>query len=489
MKRIGNLLLGLILYGFVSLPCEATIYNSDGTSANVQYLHDHSAQLGDTITLPAGTFTWTAGVTLAKSIKLQGAGIGQTILRDAVQGIRLIKWDYRTTSNARPRLTGIEFRDGGRTRGGEGPGGVIHITGSSENGSRFRMDHCKAVDLNGVIVTADVLGVVDHSEFHNGIRTGNIFTVYNEHFANGTYSNGSWSAPSYFGTDKFLFFENDNFQNPSDNVSSIADGYKGARIVVRQCTLYHKQVQMHGTDMGSYPSRGARCAEVYNNTIVGIPSKNDVTMIRSGVWIIHNNSITGFDEPSFSLRCYRLWSDLRQQTFGGADGTNAFDVNATTNPAYSGVAANGNNGLSVTVQGANFTTDQWRGYQIKRTSNINNLSGPRFSEILHNTAHTITYAAGYGANLRFSAGDTFALRRVVQALDQPGRSGGNFVSANPPVASGANDQVTEPCYCWNNGRTVFFALDPVIRAGVHYHNNTVLPGYVPYVYPHPLVTN
>jgi hypothetical protein len=489
VKRTGNLLLGLFLYSLVSLPCEAAIYPSDGTAANVQYLHDHSANFGDTITIPAGTFTWTSRVILTKSIKLQGAGIGQTIIRDAVQGDRLIKWDYSATSNARPRLTGIEFRDGGRTRGGEGPGGVIHIRGSSENGSRFRMDNCKSVDLNGVIVTADVLGVVDHSRFENGIRAGNIFSVYHEHFANGTYSNGSWSAPSYFGTDKFLFFENDYFYNPNNNVSSIADGYKGARIVVRNCTLYHKQVQMHGTDQGSYPSRGARCAEIYNNTITGIRSKNDAALIRSGVWIIHNNSITGFDEPSFTLRCYRLWSDLRQQTFGGADGTSAFDVNETAAPAYSGVAAGPNGSCSVTVRGANFTRDQWRGYQIKRTSNIANNSGPRFSEILHNTSNTITYAAGYGANLKFSAGDTLALRRVLHALDQPGRSGGNFVNGNPPAASQTNNQLTEPCYCWNNGGTVFYAPDPVIRAGVHYRNNTMLPGYVPYVYPHPLVTN
>jgi len=489
VKRTGNLLLGLILYSLLSVRCEAVTYHSDGTPGNVQYLHDHSAQSGDTITLPAGTFTWTAGVILTKNIKLQGAGVGQTILKDAVQGVRLIKWDYSGINNARPRLTGIEFQNGGRTRGGEGPGGVIHIIGSSENGSRFRMDNCKWVDLNGVIVTADVLGVIDHSEFDNGIRAGMIFVVYNEHFANGNFSNGSWSAPSYFGTDKFLFFENDYFYNPNNNVSSIADGYKGARIVVRQCTLYHKQVQMHGTDTGSYPARGARCAEVYNNTITGIPSINDAALIRSGVWVIHNNSITGFDEPSFSLRCYRLWSDFKEQTFGGADGTSSFDVNATGGPTYSGVAAASNNGLSVTIHGVNFTTNQWRGYQIKRTSNIGNYSGPRFSEILHNTANTITYHTGYGGNLKFSAGDTFVLHRVVHALDQPGRSGGNFVRGNPPSASQANDQITEPCYCWNNGRAIFDAPDPVIQAGVHFYNNRVLPGYVPYVYPHPLVTN
>jgi len=39
--------------GFSAL---GTVYNSDGTAAGVQYLHDNFAQDGDTITLPAGTF-------------------------------------------------------------------------------------------------------------------------------------------------------------------------------------------------------------------------------------------------------------------------------------------------------------------------------------------------------------------------------------------------------------------------------------------------
>jgi hypothetical protein len=38
--------------------CEATVYYSDGSAANVQLLHDTLAQDGDTITVPTGTFTW-----------------------------------------------------------------------------------------------------------------------------------------------------------------------------------------------------------------------------------------------------------------------------------------------------------------------------------------------------------------------------------------------------------------------------------------------
>src|SRR3954469_14872142 len=99
---------------------EATVYNSDGSAANVQALHN-GASNGDTITLPVGTFTWATGVSFTKSITLQGAGVGHTIVRDGVNGPSLISWNYSATQNARPRLTGIEFQHGGRPTYKSGP--------------------------------------------------------------------------------------------------------------------------------------------------------------------------------------------------------------------------------------------------------------------------------------------------------------------------------------------------------------------------------
>jgi len=58
----------------------ATVYHSDGSAANVQALHN-AASSGDTITLPAGTFTWSTPVTISKAVRLQGAGSGRIIAR------------------------------------------------------------------------------------------------------------------------------------------------------------------------------------------------------------------------------------------------------------------------------------------------------------------------------------------------------------------------------------------------------------------------
>jgi hypothetical protein len=62
--------------GFSAL---GTVYNSDGTATSVQYLHDNFAQDGDTITLPAGTFTWSTPVTISKAIVIEGGGSGRII--------------------------------------------------------------------------------------------------------------------------------------------------------------------------------------------------------------------------------------------------------------------------------------------------------------------------------------------------------------------------------------------------------------------------
>jgi hypothetical protein len=109
MKRAGTLLLTLILNGFSALRRGATVYQSDGSAASVQGLHN-AIQNGDTITLPAGTFTWTTRVNFSKAITLQG--IGATIIRDAVQNGQLIS--INLVAGRLTRLTGIEFQDGGR---------------------------------------------------------------------------------------------------------------------------------------------------------------------------------------------------------------------------------------------------------------------------------------------------------------------------------------------------------------------------------------
>src|SRR4029450_6022825 len=74
MKTIGTLLFTLILSSFAAPRCGATVYQSNGSLANVQALHD-AAHDGDTITLPAGIFSWRARLNISKGITIQGATV------------------------------------------------------------------------------------------------------------------------------------------------------------------------------------------------------------------------------------------------------------------------------------------------------------------------------------------------------------------------------------------------------------------------------
>jgi hypothetical protein len=79
VKKIAGIILLLPLCG-VGL-AYGTTYSTDGSSLDVQ-LKIILAVDGDTVTLPAGTFTWTTGVIITgKAITIQGAGSGRIIGR------------------------------------------------------------------------------------------------------------------------------------------------------------------------------------------------------------------------------------------------------------------------------------------------------------------------------------------------------------------------------------------------------------------------
>jgi len=163
VKRTGTLLLALFLGVFLASYCEASVYVSDGSAQNVQYVHDNLAQNGDTITLPAATFIWTSGVTISKAITIQGTGVGSTIVKDNIQNARIMTWTL--VAGLPSRLTGIEFQDGGATHS-PAPTGAFHVNGSNTDGSTFRMDHCYWNNINGSPVFDTVIGVVEHTTFY-----------------------------------------------------------------------------------------------------------------------------------------------------------------------------------------------------------------------------------------------------------------------------------------------------------------------------------
>jgi hypothetical protein len=79
VKTLGILLFSVALSSLLPRQGSATVYNSNGSAADVQNIHNTLAHNGDTITLPSGQFTWSTPVTISKAIKLEGAGAGRII--------------------------------------------------------------------------------------------------------------------------------------------------------------------------------------------------------------------------------------------------------------------------------------------------------------------------------------------------------------------------------------------------------------------------
>jgi hypothetical protein len=171
--------------------------------------------------------------------------------------------------------------------------------------------------------------------------------------------------------------------------------------------------------------------------------------------------------------------------WGGADGTNGWDKNNVGNPFYSGTLT-GVSGNTVTINGAGWIPNQWQGYTLKR-----NAGG--FSYIQNNTSNTITFANDlFGGHPPYAVGNVISINKVHQSMDQAGAGQSTLISGNNPTPPPGFNQIAEPCYIWNNTNdgSPFNSFDPEtanIQQGIHYFNNTILPGYTPYTYPHPLV--
>src|SRR5437764_5970649 len=149
----------------------ATVYDSDGSPSNIQYIHDTLAQNGDTITLPRGTFNWSSTLVISKDITVIGettvdsinkTANDQTIVRvftGANGNQPLVRLNGGVTQVC--RLSGITFTTGQTS--------VINSNGMIMlNGRLSRLDRCHLDDLafeNNNVASWQGGGVADHNLF------------------------------------------------------------------------------------------------------------------------------------------------------------------------------------------------------------------------------------------------------------------------------------------------------------------------------------
>lgn len=276
-----------------------------------------------TVNIPSGTGTWT-GPTInytipaaVTSLIIQGnttvscsgtpGTVGyactandQTIIIDSfnASGGTLLNVNIGTKSF---RMTGLTWQGGTITSGNTKPNGFLTFSGTSTS---FRIDHCHFNTLTyaisngggGMTIFTNLWGVVDHTVFdlsgqNNGVR---------DYAGSADFGDANWAAATGFGTNAFMYLENDQFNGGAAN-----DCDAGGKVVIRYSAIVAATTggdqglwQTHTMGQGQERSRGCRAMEVYHNYINNPnPSNNLFTDGdgSSGTGLIWNNSVsTGY---------------------------------------------------------------------------------------------------------------------------------------------------------------------------------------------------
>lgn len=448
------------------LAAERKILASDGSMADVQAKHDQAAD-GDTVTIPAGTFTWDNAVIIKKGITVEGAGKDQT---NIVCAVNTRKFDVQTVAGKRYRISGIKFTAQPGITGNRSP---VYVTGFSKE---VRVDHCYfQVDPAWQVTFENwVNGVIDHCDFY--ANNTEIFISHNK-WGNKESGDGSYEAPLSPGSWDMVYVEDCYF-----NVNrAVIDGEPGTRY----CFRYNKGVgtiQNHGNE-GAGTARGGRWQEVYKNEFTKGP--NSFIGTRGGSGVAWGNKGSGGYVQILSLTFYNSFMNK----FGLiCDGTRPIDDNYEGGPFFTGTHTGPNGSSNLIDSTKNWQVDEVRGFSER------NLTKQKAATILHNTSNTITAATHdlAGNFLLWDTGDEYNMYRVRAPLDQPGLGQDTVpISRSTPIQN--PKQKIEAYYVWGNtidgkpndrcGTTI-----PQIQAGVHFYSGEPMPGYTPAPYPHYLVS-
>lgn len=329
----------VLLLSLVASVAEATTWPAADCSRTEVSSKLAVAANGDTVTIPAGTCTWSSAIVLtSKSIIIQGVGGATTGTREqcdvggqttytCVRGTTpLFRWTTTATEvgGVHPRLTGITWLTDTGTSGCESyRTGMLSILGTSGS---LRIDHGRfdAIGCNGIVFdgltgpNAYVRGVIDHNDFILRTSQAHSLSVTHASWLNaGKYGDQSWASDSTVGSAEALYVEHNTFCVTTScvtnlsNTQAFTDDTLGARVVYRFNTSTDATFATHGTESGGR-LRGFRHAEYYNNTYIytGVLTP-DFVGYRGGTGFIFDNPVSGNVQNIVSLTTFRrddLWS-------------------------------------------------------------------------------------------------------------------------------------------------------------------------------------
>jgi len=271
---MNRCIVALILSGYVGSASAWTkngrAYSTDGSQADVASAVAN-ALAGDTVQVPAGTFTWGAGrsgVAVNQKITLQGAGATLTtiVLSESgpTYGTGVIQLNAAAT-----------IRDFSITGSS---GTVTAFSCYGVNGWRVTNIHFDGGAGSGYFLYAGSYGLIDDCQLTG--NNGSAEWIFSRGPTN------SWQTPSSLGTAEAVYIEDCVFGGQG----YVSDANSNARMVVRFCTMNgSNKVDAHGVASNT-PPRGCRQIEVYGNSWTSTGGYFADIEIRGGTGMLFDNS-------------------------------------------------------------------------------------------------------------------------------------------------------------------------------------------------------
>jgi hypothetical protein len=314
-----------------------------------------SAADGDTISVPAGSCTWNATLTVSKGVSIVGRGNGTTTADTQLVGGR---FTITTPNGKSVRVSGV------RLSGTTG----FNIIGATKS---FRIDHVYFSQPQGATEDRVIwiecaasdycAGVIDHNTFDQS--RGSINIHIREQAGAG---NNSWNRPLDLGGPDAIYIEDNTFTRPANTYdiegAAATDCDGGGRMVFRHNTMRNAWFMMH--DSIIVGTRGCRKWEVYENSWVTTSSELATSgqfaqiEVRGGTGVVFNNTFAASSGADIYYSNYRAGGETSgapwSQTCQNSGTSRACLGSRTSNPTTCTSDANcgGVTGSCVKIDGS-----------------------------------------------------------------------------------------------------------------------------------------
>jgi hypothetical protein len=292
-----------ILVVLASARLQAATYNALSPNRTDVATAVASAVDGDTVLIPAGTATWSQGLSTSKAISIKGGGVGVTVIVAGYTnqyGGGMIAYTPGSAQATKVfELSGCTFNCMYRCGGfsANPPSSTTPITGLKIHDNQFLNCFSRAIVLTGL-----EFGVFYRNQFQDNYIAISVI---------GSEMTG-WNYPYAQGGPNYPFFEDNTFVQTVARGGFIVETGRGGRIVFRHNTITGyggggaEVWDAHGVN-GTYPTdTGTVSIEYYNNNIQ-LSASSRVLNHRGGRAIVFDNVVTGAG-GYFSMTEYQGWS-------------------------------------------------------------------------------------------------------------------------------------------------------------------------------------